>query len=137
MIRIILTGLDFDVLLPITDITGRQAYFSLITSNSCDLHGLGTAERCACVRVVCPCVSCFITWPSDISSMMPVCVFKCADIFLSCKISIRTCSIHTGACCDPAGLRLCSGCILTVFLTVHHKSSVSNEKQWREEERGA
>ncbi|KAI4815412.1 hypothetical protein KUCAC02_005558, partial [Chaenocephalus aceratus] len=35
LIRIILTGLDFDVLLPITDITGRQAYFSLITSNSC------------------------------------------------------------------------------------------------------
>ena len=34
LIRIILTGLDFDVLLPITDITGRQAYFSLITSNS-------------------------------------------------------------------------------------------------------
>ena len=43
LIRIILTGLDFDVLLPITDITGRQAYFSLITSNSstsivCEAH---------------------------------------------------------------------------------------------------
>lgn len=34
LIWIILTGLDFDVLLPITDITWRQAYFSLITSNS-------------------------------------------------------------------------------------------------------
>lgn len=38
LIWIVVTGLDFDVLLPITDITGRQAYFSLITSNSCDLH---------------------------------------------------------------------------------------------------
>lgn len=44
LIRIILTGLDFDVLLPITDITGRQAYFSLITSNSYGLHRLATPE---------------------------------------------------------------------------------------------
>lgn len=52
LIQIILTGLNFDVLLPITDITGRKAYFSLITSNSST-----PVLRMVCTDVhTCPCL---------------------------------------------------------------------------------
>lgn len=54
LIRIILTGLDFDVLLPITDITGRQAYFSLITSNLYGLRRLATPGLRVCVHAEMP-----------------------------------------------------------------------------------
>lgn len=59
LIRITLTGLDFDVLLPITDITGRQAYFSLITSKSYS-PAPAAHSRTVCVYVsVYPCVNAF------------------------------------------------------------------------------
>ncbi len=90
LIRIILTGLDFDVLLPITDITGRQAYFSLITSNSYGLYRLATPELCVrvCERVyvvkrVFVVLYKKATWPNDIHCMPCVCVYECADVHLS------------------------------------------------------
>lgn len=90
LIRIILTGLDFDVLLPITDITGRQAYFSLITSNSYSPAPAGHT-RAVCMYVnVYPCVNAFffpffffgcLAWL--VISTTCLCVFGRADVFLS------------------------------------------------------
>lgn len=81
LIRIILTGLDFDVLLPITDITGRQAYFSLITSNSYGLHQLATPELVyVYVRVhVFVVLYKKATWPSDIYCMP--CVYMSVQMY--------------------------------------------------------
>lgn len=89
LIRIILTGLDFDVLLPITDITGRQAYFSLITSNSYGLHRLATPQPCVCVHVEMPvcafeCVLFVVLYMkrlhSPVTSTICSCAYECADL---------------------------------------------------------
>ena len=106
MIRIILTGLDFDVLLPITDITGRQAYFSLITSNSYSPAPAGHT-RAVCMYVnVYPCVNAFffpffffgVPCVAGHIYYMPVCVWPCRCILVSCKMSREICSFQTEAC---------------------------------------
>lgn len=124
LIWIILTGLHFDVLLPITDITWRQAYFSLITSNSsmpvqcmaCLTHQgyRGSASVYVCINyhvraparaylLCCKYVPTFI-------------VDKSVDVYLShIKQAVKTFSIdvhfHKRVCSGQARLRFCSGCV--------------------------